>query len=250
MWAVVAHGSVILQQLSYAVTYLTPAYFLWPMALLFTIAAVISTAVELTEQEISRHADSRMIQERSELAMQSYESMRVRNEQVRMLRHDMIGHFTTLRQMTSEPSVGDYLDKLIGQNEKLRAVVRSGNQMLDIILSAKLSQAMDAGDLFRGSLGHRYPPYHGNLLCYYSKVGGTFQSNVLQNGKSRYVWDSLKKSDRLVAFNRRAVPSASFLVLRSNLIHKCQYGRQQEALPAVSFFSRVCNRNFYCSTDS
>lgn len=145
VWAVISNGSEVWQQLGLAVTYLMPAYFLWPMALVFTLAAVISTAVELTEQEISRRADSRMMRERSELALQSYESMRAQNEQVRMLRHDMMNHFTALRQMTGEQSVADYLDKLIGQNEKIRPVVRSGNQMLDIILNAKLSQAMDAG---------------------------------------------------------------------------------------------------------
>lgn len=39
--------------------------------------------------------------------------------------------------------VAAYLDGLIGQNEKIRPVVQSGNEMLDIILNSKLSEAAD-----------------------------------------------------------------------------------------------------------
>ena len=37
------------------------------------------------------------------------------------------------------------LDELIGENEKIRPVVQSGNEMLDVILNSKLSAAADAG---------------------------------------------------------------------------------------------------------
>ena len=62
-----------------------------------------------------------------------------------MLRHDMAKHLSLLRQMTGEPEVAAYLDELIGQNEKIRPVIQSGNEMLDIILNGKLSAAADAG---------------------------------------------------------------------------------------------------------
>ena len=37
------------------------------------------------------------------------------------------------------------MDELIGENEKIRPVVQSGNEMLDVILNSKLSAAADAG---------------------------------------------------------------------------------------------------------
>ena len=37
------------------------------------------------------------------------------------------------------------MDELIGENEKIRPVVQSGNEMLDVILNGKLSAAADAG---------------------------------------------------------------------------------------------------------
>ncbi len=145
LWAVIAQGGVIWQQLVLAVTYLTPGFFLWPMMLVCILAAILSAAVDLAGKEVSRRTEARLFKERSELALQSYESMRVQNEQVRMLRHDMVKHFLALRRMTDEQQRTDYLDDLIGQNEKIRPVVQSGNGMLDIILNAKLSQAIEAG---------------------------------------------------------------------------------------------------------
>ena len=62
-----------------------------------------------------------------------------------MLRHDMVKHFQLLRQMTGEEKVADYLDRLIGQNKKIRPVIQSGNQMLDILLNSKLSAAVNQG---------------------------------------------------------------------------------------------------------
>ena len=62
-----------------------------------------------------------------------------------MLRHDMMKHFQLLRQTTGDAKTAAYLDELIGQNEKIRPVVQSGNEMLDVILNGKLSAAADAG---------------------------------------------------------------------------------------------------------
>ena len=66
------------------------------------------------------------------------------NEQVMMLRHDMMKHFRVLRQTVTDEKVAAYLDELIGENKKIRPVVQSGNEMLDVILNGKLSAA-DAG---------------------------------------------------------------------------------------------------------
>ena len=71
--------------------------------------------------------------------------MRRQNEQVMMLRHDMVKHFRVLRQTVTDEKSAAYLDELIGENEKIRPVVQSGNEMLDVILNSKLSAAADAG---------------------------------------------------------------------------------------------------------
>ena len=62
-----------------------------------------------------------------------------------MLRHDMVKHFRVLRQTVTDEKAAAYLDGLIGENEKIRPVVQSGNEMLDVILNGKLSVAADAG---------------------------------------------------------------------------------------------------------
>ena len=62
-----------------------------------------------------------------------------------MLRHDMMKHFRLLRQTTSDEKTAEYLDELMGENEKIHPVVQSGNEILDIILNGKLSAAADAG---------------------------------------------------------------------------------------------------------
>lgn len=47
--------------------------------------------------------------------------------------------------MSGDPSVKAYLGEMLGQYEKIRPVVQSGNETPDIILKGKLSTAMDAG---------------------------------------------------------------------------------------------------------
>ena len=108
---------------------------------------VVALAVAVTDavhREIVRRTESRLLSERQELAQASYETMRQQHEQVMILRHDMAKHLSLLRQMTGETAVAGYLDELIGQNEKIRPVVQSGNQILDIILNGKLAAAADA----------------------------------------------------------------------------------------------------------
>lgn len=41
--------------------------------------------------------------------------------------------------------MADYLDRLIGQNEKIRPVIQCGNQVPDILLNGKLSAAVNQG---------------------------------------------------------------------------------------------------------
>ena len=120
-------------------------YFLWLLADLTMIPAFFGAVAEFAHDELAARTEARLLAQRSEMTLSSYESLRQQNEQIMMLRHDMVKHFQLLRQMTGEEKVADYLDRLIGQNEKIRPVIQSGNQMLDILLNSKLSAAVDQG---------------------------------------------------------------------------------------------------------
>ena len=120
-------------------------FFLWPLMLLMLVVALAVTVADVVRREAARWTEARLLSERQELALTGYETMRRQHEEVMMLRHDMAKHLSILRQMTGETEVAAYLDELLGQNEKIRPVIQSGNEMLDIILNGKLSAAADAG---------------------------------------------------------------------------------------------------------
>ena len=122
-----------------------PGLLLYPLTGIMTAAALVTALAEAIRREITRRTEARLLAQRDELARNSYEVMRRQNEQVMMLRHDMVKHFRVLRQTVTDEKAAAYLDELIGENEKIRPVVQSGNEMLDVILNGKLSAAADAG---------------------------------------------------------------------------------------------------------
>ncbi len=119
--------------------------FLHPLTGVTLAGAFLSAVTEWVHGELTRRTEARLLLQRSQLAQNSYAVMRQQNEQVMMLRHDMMHHFQLLRQTTADAKTAAYLDELMGQNETIRPVVQSGNEMLDIILNGKLSAAADAG---------------------------------------------------------------------------------------------------------
>ncbi|MBQ8813911.1 MAG: GHKL domain-containing protein [Lachnospiraceae bacterium] len=108
-------------------------------------SALLAALVEIVKGELDRHMEKRLLKEQQELALASYENLRRQHEEVMMLRHDMNKHFQILRDMSADEKTVKYLDGLIGQNENIRPVVQSGNEMLDIILNSKLALAADSG---------------------------------------------------------------------------------------------------------
>lgn len=122
-----------------------PGLLLYPLAEIMTAAALVTALAEAVRRETARRTEARLLAQRFELAQNSYEALRRQNEQVMMLRHDMMKHFRVLRQTVTDEKSAAYLDELIGENEKIRPVVQSGNEMLDVILNGKLSAAADAG---------------------------------------------------------------------------------------------------------
>ena len=122
-----------------------PGLLLYPLTGIMTAAALVTALAEAIRREITSRTEARLLAQRFELAQSSYEALRRQNEQVMMLRHDMMKHFRVLRQTVTDEKAAAYLDGLIGENEKIRSVVQSGNEMLDVILNSKLSAAADAG---------------------------------------------------------------------------------------------------------
>lgn len=108
-------------------------------------AALITAVAESIKTALDRRGEKQLIEQRNELTMASYENLRRQHEEVMMMRHDMLRHFHTLHDMRDDEKRTAYLAELIGQNQKIRPVVESGNEMMDIILNGKLSAAIDAG---------------------------------------------------------------------------------------------------------
>jgi len=152
-----------LNQLSYSV----PRSLLHPFTVLMMAAAIAAAVTVAVRREIERRMEARLLTQRQDLVRASYQAVCTHQEQVMILRHDMKKHFRMLRSMTNEPQVAAYLDELIGENEKIRPVIQSGNDMLDIILNGKMTTAVDAGISIEILRSHapEVLPLSGRELC-------------------------------------------------------------------------------------
>lgn len=124
------------------------------------IVAIVLIVTLAVYREINLHTEKRLMLEMSRMAEQRYENLRKHDDEVMALRHDMNRHFTILRQMTAEEETARYLDELIGQNKKIRPVIQSGNEMMDLILSSRLDAAGEAGlqlEIVRASAPPKLP---------------------------------------------------------------------------------------------
>ena len=121
-----------------------------------TIAAIIAAIWEAVQMEIDRRAEQQLMDQQQELTLASYENLRRQHEEVMILRHDMLRHYRTLHDMGGDEKRTAYLAELIGENQKIRPVVESGNEMLDVILNGKLGAAADAG--IRVEIPHVHAP--------------------------------------------------------------------------------------------
>lgn len=110
-----------------------------------TASALFSALLDALLLEWEYHLEKRMLKEHRDLALSGYESLKCQQEEIMMLRHDMLRHFHTLHDMPEEARRTEYLAALIERNEKIRPIVTSGNNMLDIILNGRLGEAVNAG---------------------------------------------------------------------------------------------------------
>lgn len=128
--AALLQGDEVWRQFQSAFAGQSFAYFLWPLTAMVVGAAAVSAIAELAGQELERRMEARELAERNAMAVASYESLRAQHEQVMMIRHDINRHLHVLRQLSQENAVQAYLDELIGQNEKIPAILHSGNSMI------------------------------------------------------------------------------------------------------------------------
>lgn len=117
----------------------------YQIVLIMLGVSLLLTILQAIRSEINRHTEKHLMLEMSKMSQQRYENLRRHNEEVMTLRHDMNRHLTLLRQMTTEEKAVQYLDDLIGMQQRIHPVVHSGNEMIDIILSSRISLAADAG---------------------------------------------------------------------------------------------------------
>ena len=108
-------------------------------------ASLLSATIDVPHDEFVRWTEARLLLQRNTLTQSSYEALLRQNEQVMMLRHDIVKHLRLLRQFTTDEKTASYLDELIGENEKIHSMIQSGNEMMNMILNSKLNAASAAG---------------------------------------------------------------------------------------------------------
>lgn len=147
---------------------------LYQKTFLFLITTAMACAVyEAIRLETVRRADRIDLEHRHRLVQSNYENMRLQHQKVMEIRHDMIGHLEQLKAMVDNPRATAYVDELIGQNRQVRSVVQTGNEMLDLILNHKLSEAQDAGiriDVVKAEAPERLPLSDADLCSLFSNV--------------------------------------------------------------------------------
>ena len=109
------------------------------------ISATASVIAEYLSNAAERRAEIAILEEKNNLALESYNNLRRQSEEIMMIRHDTIKHYKTIRSMLelSSEKLYEYIDKLIGETQSIRTVVRSNNEILDILINGKLSSAAE-----------------------------------------------------------------------------------------------------------
>lgn len=132
----------------------------------FMIAALLSAVIETVHKEINLRTEKRLLAQRYEMTQANYDNMRLQNEEILMLRHDMTKHYQALYGMNTEEQRTAYLAELLGQNEKIRPVFQSGNEIIDIIMGSSMRAAEEAGvevEIVRSIAPHKLPVSDADL---------------------------------------------------------------------------------------
>ena len=151
-------------------------HLIWNLCL---ISSLVAVALELFEQEAEQRTELAVLTARNELAMESYENLRRQSQEVMMIRHDTMKHYSLLRQMAKDTPerIENYLDELIGQVEAVRPVISTENQTLNILLNGKLHEAAEKGiskeisiEIVRADAPARLPLSDPELCCLVANI--------------------------------------------------------------------------------
>ncbi|MDD6572434.1 MAG: GHKL domain-containing protein [Thermoflexaceae bacterium] len=140
---------------------------IWNLCLISSLAAIV---LELLEKETERRTELAVLSAKNQLAVESYENLCRQSEEVMMIRHDTMKHYSLLRTMAEESPkrLSGYLDELIGQIENIRPVVASQNQILNILINGKLNTAASKGistEIVRSEAPEKLPLTDSELCC-------------------------------------------------------------------------------------
>lgn len=141
------YAASVFTRLAQEVILLLPKFslnLLWNLCLLSGLAAVL---FDFIEQLSRRRTELEVLSSKNRLALESYENLRLQSEEVMMLRHDTMKHYTLLHTMIKDnpEQISGYLEELIGQAEQIRPVISCRNQTLNILLNGKLGMAKAKG---------------------------------------------------------------------------------------------------------
>ncbi|MDD7177879.1 MAG: GHKL domain-containing protein [bacterium] len=184
---------------------------IWNLCLISGLAAIV---LELFEQEAERRTELAVLSARNELALESYENLRQQSQEVMMIRHDTMKHYSLLRQMAKDTPerIKDYLDELIGQVEAVRPVISTENQTLNILLNGKLHTAAEKGiptEIVRADAPGQLPLSDSELCCLVANILDNAITAASAPGISKpYIRLDLHCKDRFFVFaceNSRSV---------------------------------------------
>lgn len=169
---------------------LTPNFTLKLIWFLCLFSGLFAVIAELLELEAERRTEVVVLSAKNELAMQSYENLRHQSEEVMMIRHDTMKHYSLLRTLAKESParVAEYLDELISQVEDVRPVVASKNEVLNILINGKLNVASRKGiltEIIRADAPEKLPLSDTELCC--------LIANILDNAFNSAVDPSIKE---------------------------------------------------------
>lgn len=170
IWAAPDYVTSVFARIKTDITLFLPHFSLtlvWNLCLFSTLIAVV---IQLLEQETERRSELQVLAAKNKMAMESYENLRCQTEEVQMLRHDMMKHYSLIHTMAVESPdrIPGYLDELIGQVENVRPVIVSKNQTLNILLNGKLNAANAKGisvEVFRCDAPKNLPLTDAELCC-------------------------------------------------------------------------------------
>ncbi|MEA5003330.1 MAG: GHKL domain-containing protein [Christensenella sp.] len=112
------------------------------------IVAIIMTLSDFIREAAQKRIDIEVLRAREVAANEGYQNLSRYTEQVAMLRHDMKNHLLVVDSMLKNGTceeADDYVRNLVAQDEHITPVVRTRNNLVNMILNSKLKDINDLG---------------------------------------------------------------------------------------------------------